>query len=132
MSEIDLLKEELEYFKNEKEKVRRIIGGIGGTSSRRRDRLINVLFLIVVVASFAFEVLRDTLHIGPAWFPPNVSLSLAILLVSVKIIWMIHIQSRIDHFQFWILNSIEFEINQISKRIRSIEKLLKEQETQGS
>ena len=45
----------------------------------------------------------------------------AVLLVSVKIIWMIHRQAKIDHFQFWILNSIEFQMTMISRRLTSLE-----------
>jgi len=41
--------------------------------------------------------------------------------VSIKIIWMIHQQQKIDHFQFWILNSIEFRLNEIVRRTRIIE-----------
>jgi len=28
----------------------------------------------------------------------------------------------VEHFQFWILNSIEFRLNDISRRIEGIEK----------
>ena len=44
-------------------------------------------------------------------------LEVAVLLVSLKIIWMIHKQSKVDHFQFWILNSIEFQMNMLTRRI---------------
>ena len=47
---------------------------------------------------------------------------LGILLVSVKIVWMIHKQTKVEHFQFWILNSIEFRLNDLSNRLRSIER----------
>ena len=52
--------------------------------------------------------------------------STALLLVSLKIIWMIHRQSRIDHFQFWILNSIDFQINSIAKRLGALESRARE------
>ena len=58
--------------------------------------------------------------------PEMFSLEIAILLVSVKIIWMIHIQTKVEHFQFWILNSIEFRLNDIAKRIRTIEAQIKD------
>ena len=38
-------------------------------------------------------------------------MELAVLLVSVKIIWMIHLQSQIEHFQ----------VTQISKRLKDME-----------
>ena len=49
------------------------------------------------------------------------SLGLGVLLVSVKIVWMIHKQAKVEHFQFWILNSIEFRLNDIAKTINRIE-----------
>jgi hypothetical protein len=55
--------------------------------------------------------------------PPLFSLELGVLLVSVKIIWMIHKQAKVEHFQFWILNSIEFRLNEITKSVRRLEEL---------
>ena len=55
--------------------------------------------------------------------PPLFSIELGVLLVSVKIIWMIHKQGRVEHFQFWILNSIEFRLNEITKSVRRLEDL---------
>jgi hypothetical protein len=39
---------------------------------------------------------------------------------------MMHKQIKVEHFQFWILNSIEFRLNDVSKRMSKIEKMLKE------
>ena len=54
------------------------------------------------------------------------SLELGVLLVSIKIAWMIHDQQKTNHFQFWILNSLEFRINEIHKRAKKIERKLEE------
>ena len=78
MEESELLKQELEHYKSEKERVRKILGQIGATQSKKQD-------------------------------------------LFIKIIWMISKQTRVEHFQFWILNSIEFQINLMSKKIRDIE-----------
>lgn len=40
---------------------------------------------------------------------------LAIAAVSVKLIFLIHKQSRVNHFQLWILSSIEWQLNEIMK-----------------
>ena len=124
MDDAEILKEELEYYKSEKEKVRRIIGQIGGATSKSQDMLINVIFLVIVAFSFFFEVFRSIFGLEIKGFPPYVSIELAILLVSIKIIWMIHRQSKIDHFQFWVLSSIEYQINQLSKRLITLEQSL--------
>jgi len=78
MEESELLKQELEHYKSEKERVRKILGQIGATRSKKQD-------------------------------------------LFIKIILMISKQTRVEHFQFWILNSIEFQINLMSKKIRDIE-----------
>ena len=70
------------------------------------------------------DALRHVVGI-PIPLPPLFSIELGILLVSVKIIWMIHKQTKVEHFQFWILNTIEFRLNEISKKISAIEKHLK-------
>ena len=122
MNETDMLKEELEHYRKEKEKIRKIIGQIGGTTSIKHDRRVNIIFLAIVVSLFLFDVLRELLHLQISGYSSNLAIELALLLVSVKIIWMINKQSKIDHFQFWVLNSIEFQINGIAKRMRELEK----------
>ena len=42
--------------------------------------------------------------------------------MSIKIIWMVHNQTRVEHFQFWMLNAIEFRINELARDLRNIEK----------
>jgi hypothetical protein len=126
MDERDIrsLDEELEHFRSEKEKIRELVGRIGGATSNRRDRFLNAVFIVAIGFLLVADILRHTLGL-PLPLPPLVSLELGVLLVSVKIIWMIHKQSRVEHFQFWILNSIEFRLNEVSRRIRDIEKRLR-------
>jgi hypothetical protein len=121
MNETEMLRQELEHYAREKERVRRIIGMIGGSSTKNRDRLVNILFLVLVVALFAFDIVRPFTGLALHGIPPYISMEVALLLVSLKIIWMIHRQTKVDHFQFWILNSIEYQINAISKRLKDLE-----------
>ena len=121
MDETKILKEELEHYKSEKERVRKILGQIGGKSSRKTDTVVNILFLVLVIGLFCFDIAREVFELSFFGITPFISIEIAILLISIKIIWMINRQQRVDHFQFWVLNSIEFQINLISKRIREIE-----------
>jgi hypothetical protein len=120
----DILGDELEHFRAEKERIRDLIGQIGGKDSTHRDHVINITFVVVIIFLFCFDMLRHLFHIHIPVLPPIVSLELAIFLVSIKIIWMIHKESKIEHFQFWMLNSIEFRLNDIARRIGEIEKKL--------
>jgi hypothetical protein len=120
--EVKLLKEELEEFKKEKEQIRNFIGQIGGAGGERRDKIFNVVFIIALIALFLTDILRHFGALKITFIPEMLSLETGVLLVSLKIIWMIHKQTKVEHFQFWILNSIEFRLNDISKRVRKIEK----------
>ena len=55
MNETDILKGELEHYRNEKEKIRKIIGQIGGTTSIKHDRRVNIIFLAIVISLFLFD-----------------------------------------------------------------------------
>jgi hypothetical protein len=121
MDETEILEEELEHYVAEKEKVRRIIGQIGGKIVSRRDRVINAVFITLVAWLFLFDLFRHVTGFHVEGFPPLISLEIAVLLVSLKIIWMIHQQARVYHFQFWVLNSIEFQMNSIGRKIGQME-----------
>ncbi len=112
--EISDLKLELEHFEKEKERVRAIVGKIGGVP-QFRTKFINILFIIVIVVAgvisiFSGEKLRLLM------------VELTTIMLSVKIIYMIHIQMRVNHFKFWILSAIEWRINEMMVRIKKIER----------
>jgi len=117
----DNLEDELEHFKNEKQKIRSIVGQIGGQQSQKKEKIINITFIAALVLLFILDILRHIFHIKTP-IPALFSLEIGLLLVSIKIIWMIHIQAKVGHFQFWILNSIEFRLNDLSRKIKKLEK----------
>jgi len=116
-----MLLQELERYRTEKDRIRRVLGQIGGVSNLSKDRIINILFLSVVVVLFVFDLVRELLQLELGGFPHFLSTQLALFLISLKIVWMIHRQTRVDHFQFWILHSIEFQINLIAQRLQTLE-----------
>ncbi|RKX98090.1 MAG: hypothetical protein DRP54_08540, partial [Spirochaetes bacterium] len=83
---------------------------IGGKNFVKKDRIINIVFLGIVVGLFIVEITTDII-------PLYLSLEVAVLLVSIKIVWLIQNITKMDHFLFWILNSIEFRINSLDKKI---------------
>ncbi len=123
MSEYDTetLQEELEHFRKEKEKIREVVGSIGGRVNTRRDKIINLVFAVVVISTFTLGFLRYIVDVD-VYFPSSFYLELGVLLISLKIIWMIYRQTKVDHFQFWILNSIEFRLNSLSKQVRELKR----------
>ena len=109
------LLEEIESFKREKERIKKLIGSIGGKNFVKKDRILNYALLAIVLGLFIVEITTKIL-------PPYISLEVAVLLVSVKIVWLINNITRMDHFQFWILNSIEFRLNSLSKKFDELNK----------
>lgn len=124
MSKDDLMREELEHYWKEKEKVRQLVGQIGGKQDAKKHLVLNVVFLVVVGALFFLDLARHIFHFEISGFSSILSIEIAILLVSLKIIWMIHTKTKVDHFQFWVLNTLEFQMNNMARRVRKIEKLL--------
>ena len=117
--------EELEQFRQEKQKIRDVVGQIGGSAESRLDKIINVVFVLSITLLFFVDSIMHFFNI-PVSLPPMISIEVGLLLVSIKIIWMIHKQTKVNHFQFWILNSIEFRLNDLSKDIKDIKKGIKE------
>ena len=115
------LKAELDNFKKEKEKIRKLMGQIGGKEQAERDKWINIAFIAAIFLLGVNDLLHHIWHIRVP-IDTEFSLVIAILLVSMKIIWMMHKSTKVEHFQFWILNSIEFRLNDVAKQLRNLEK----------
>jgi len=112
--EISDLKHELEQFQKEKERVRAIIGKIGGVP-KFRTKLINAIFIIIIAVSVIVSIIGgEQLRL--------LMIELATVTLSIKIIYMIHYQMRVNHFKFWILSSIEWRIIELVKEIKESNK----------
>lgn len=107
----DDLLQEIEEFEREREQLKEVLGRIGGRTFSKRDNWINIAFLLIILILFVLEL---TTH----FLPRLISLELGVLLVSIKIVFMIHSQQKVNHFEFWILNSIEYRMNDMSKMVR--------------
>ena len=101
------------------------MGQIGGKDAEKKDRWMNRFFIIAVSIVATNDFLHHIFHVKTP-IPSLFSLEIAVLLVSVKIIWMMHKSTKVEHFQFWILNSIEFRLNDVAKQLRNLEKTVRE------
>ncbi len=119
------LQEELNQYKQEKEKIRGMLGQIGGKNTAKIDQIVNAIFIGLLAILFLLDLLRH-FHLVELPFETIVSIEIGILLVSIKIIWLIEKQIKVNHFQFWMLNSIEFRLNNVNNKILGIEKAVKE------
>lgn len=108
------LKEELEKFKEDKEKIKKIINEIDGTS-KKQNRIVNILLIFIIFILILLGVVFQKID-------PVIAVQVAILFGVIKLIWMFYEAQRMSHFQFWIMNSMEFRINEIHKIVRKLEK----------
>jgi hypothetical protein len=112
--ELNDLRSELENFQQEKERVRAIIGKIGGVPTFN-TRLFNWFFIAVIAVSLIISfILGDRAKLAMIEF--------ATVALSIKILYMMHCQTRVNHFQLWMQSSLEWRINEMTKLLREIKK----------
>jgi len=110
--------EEIREFLREKERIRKVVGRIGGKPTRG-EKTANVLFMLFVIAAFVVAVIYEG-------FPRLVSIEVGILLVSLKIAYFLNNEAKINHFEFWVLSSLEWRMNSLVKRMDEMERMLKD------
>ncbi|MFC1624735.1 hypothetical protein ACFL28_05485 [Candidatus Omnitrophota bacterium] len=109
--ELEDLKQEIESFKKEKERVRAIVGRIGGVP-KYNLKFFNIIFIVVIVLCLVMSLASSgTLRLA--------MLEVAIAALTAKIIYLIRNQNKVTHFQLWILTSLEWQLNEISKKIKT-------------
>ena len=92
--------------------MRAIVGQIGGMPTFN-SKLANVIFTILVIVSLVASIfVEDKLRYAV--------IDLAIGIISFKIIYIVHQLMRANHFELWILSSIEWRINEIHKEVRKL------------
>jgi len=113
----DQLKEELNSFRKEKDRISKIVGQIGGSKSNSNNNLINIFFFGILLALVIFGGVLKKISL-------EIQIAAIILLVVLKIAWMVNEAHKVSHFQFWILNSLEFRVNEMNRKVKKIEKTL--------
>jgi len=115
------LESEIRDFEKERKNIRRIIGKIGGTPSPRA-RWINIIFIVLVLAVFAMSLVWG----GRVRF---FMIEVGILLLSLKLVYFLESHMRLNHFQFWILSSLEWRLDKIDKKLRDLAETRREEYT---
>jgi hypothetical protein len=109
----NLKMEEMEEFLKEKERIRQIVGQIGGKPNLV-SRITNVFIFVFIIATLvAAPFLPKSFEL------PAVEVGLA--LISIKIFFMLQNEAKVTHFQFWMLSSLEWRMNTIAKRLERID-----------
>ena len=105
--------EEMEEFLVEKERIRQIVGQIGGKPNLV-SRITNIFIFVFIISTLIVAPFL------PEFFElPAVEVGLA--LISIKIFFMLQNEAKVTHFQFWMLSSLEWRMNDMSKRLIQID-----------
>ena len=110
--EIEDLKQELENFQQEKHRIRGIVGKIGGVPTFN-TKMFNNIFLAIIIVSLVVSLFFPSIRL--------LMIELATAALSVKILYMMHCQNRVNHFQLWMLSSLEWRINEVMKHLREVQ-----------
>lgn len=117
--ELSRLKDDVARYQKEKERVRKVIGNIGGATDKKKGnpKVLNFLFMAVV----AIEI------IAAFFISSKYSLfivELAIGFISLKLAHLLHQIRKINHFELWIMSSLEWRFNEMMKEVKKISKKL--------
>ena len=107
-------------FQSEKDRLKGIVGEIGGKNNAQH-KIVSLIFAILIIVLLVLGVALQKISLF-------LTLEIVVLLGIFKVLWMFYEVQRSIHFQFWLLNSLEFRINDVDKRMKKIEKLLREKE----
>ncbi|MGB2630952.1 MAG: hypothetical protein WBD17_06990 [Candidatus Omnitrophota bacterium] len=76
----------------------------------------NIVFIVLVLAVFIMSIIWG----GRVRF---FMIEVGILLLSVKLVYFLESYIRLNHFQFWILSSLEWRLDQVDKRLKQLLKI---------
>lgn len=111
------LKQQLEEYKEEKERVRKLVGQIGGKKGSKLHMLFNQIFVLSIILVFILSGIFQKISY-------STGMELILVFFGVKIMWMIYEQHKINHFQFWMLTTLELKSNEMDKKLWKILKKL--------
>ena len=109
----DLSREELEEFIREKERIRQIIGQIGGKPTTIGNVMNYAMLVFILMTLVSAPFLPKDLEL------PAVEVGLVLL--SIKIFYFLHNEAKVIHFQFWMLSSLEWRMNDIARHLAKID-----------
>lgn len=106
------IEREIDEFLEHREEIKKIIGNIGGKPTKN-VKFINTIFFILLILSFTIPIFVESI-------PHIVALDLGLLLISIKIIYSLMQQARVNHYQFWILATLEWRLHDLTSDIKNI------------
>jgi hypothetical protein len=110
--ELEDLRLEIEHFQKEKERVREMVGRMGGVPTFN-TRFYNIVFVTALMVCLVVSVIWFRYE-----FVHQVMIEAAVALISVKLLLLMHNQSKVNHLQLWLLTSLEWRLNELMKQVK--------------
>jgi len=120
----NLSKEEMEQFIREKEKIRTIVGQIGGKPTTMGKVINNAMLVLILITLAAAPFIPKHLEL-PA-------IEVGLVLLSFKIFMFLRNEAKVIHFQFWMLSSLEWRMNDMAKRLARMDEDLHQLATRSN
>ena len=117
--EIKQLETHMADYLAEREHIRTLMKSFGSAPASNREKWLNRLLVVVLGGLLLFDGIRFAIG-STLPLPPGFSVEAGLILISIKLLWMLHQQTRMEHFQFWILSSIEFRVNEMDRRLQQL------------
>jgi hypothetical protein len=113
------LESDIKNYLRDKERIRQILGRVGGVP-KKKQRIVNVAFIALVSVAFVLGLVVGDRE--------NIFLDIAILLVSLKLIYVVGQNIKVNHFQFWMLTTLEWRLNEMTQDLKDIRKKIDAQD----
>ena len=90
------------------------MGQIGGRPTTM-GKVVNISMLVMILITF----------VAAPFIPEDLELpaiEVGLVLLSLKIYMFLHNEAKVIHFQFWMLSSLEWRMNDIGNRLAVMDK----------
>lgn len=112
------IEEEIDNFIERRKEIKDMVGKIGGHPTKHA-KVINIVFFVVLIVAFIVPIFIESI-------PHIVALDIGVLLISIKIIYSLMQQARVNHYQFWILTTLEWRLHNITSDLKELKEQLNE------
>ena len=68
-SQSPTFQDDLEHCLTEQEKIRAVIGEIGGARAAQSDKVVTIVFILVLIALFVLDIAREAIGVGKEFLP---------------------------------------------------------------
>lgn len=122
-NEKEQIQKEIDDFLEHREQIKKIVGSIGG-KPKLNIKIMNIFFFTLLIITFLVPLFVEAI-------PHMYAVDFGILLISIKIIYSLTQQAKVNHYQFWILATLEWRLHDISSELNELKENFNEGENKS-